>query len=448
MIDGNETLARARQRRIEAEAKLEALVAMQRRLRDLEVDSEARAILANDRSLGDFKTLLFQRRSALTAKRSGLSREHAGRQAAERELREIDAELTRTTASALTQLRTMLLKKRTTAMADERARAQAEMDQARQAEEALAVEVKGQRTNVARFAGRYQEALLVRAEIERSRKQLNDIDDRLDFIALESNAPGFVRIESRARTPDIPTKGGRTKLYVFFLVAAVGVGLVVPIAIDFLDGRIKSPAEVTGLIGFPPLGWIIDRIHPRTAAFAVDQMRRLALAVERELNAYATTCIAVTAAKPGEGTTTLVLDLARMLTDLGVRTIAVEANAFKPDSRFMGGEEVGGFAAALDGTAKIETPIVAGTDVLPDRLPMGEIHGKPHLSIHGELRPALDNVLQELRGMYDLILPAGCAPDSALRRRRVAYRHRWCGLAGHIRRTGDEGGSQTDRQSS
>ena len=66
MIDGNETLARLGNGD-EAEAKLEAL-------------SDAATTprpggrfggpggLANDRSLGDFKTLLFQRRSALTAK--------------------------------------------------------------------------------------------------------------------------------------------------------------------------------------------------------------------------------------------------------------------------------------------------------------------------------------------------------------------------------------------
>jgi acetyltransferase-like isoleucine patch superfamily enzyme len=83
---------------------------MQRRLRDLEVDSEARAILANHRSLGDFKSLLFQRRSALMAKISCLSSEHVGRQAAEHELCEIDAELVHTTESTLSQLRTMLLR--------------------------------------------------------------------------------------------------------------------------------------------------------------------------------------------------------------------------------------------------------------------------------------------------------------------------------------------------
>ena len=188
------------------------------------------------------------------------------------------------------------------------------------------------------------------------------------------------------------------------MVAGVGIGFVVPIAVDYLDKRIKSPVEVGALLGFPPLGWIIERSSPKTQAFAVDQMRRLALAIERECNAHGTTCIAVTAAKPGEGTTTLVLDLARMLSDIGVRTLAVEANAFKPSARFAAAEETHGFAAALAGMAKLETAIIPATDVLPDRLPLGDIGDDPHLSIHGELRPALDDALQELKGMYDLVL--------------------------------------------
>jgi glycosyltransferase involved in cell wall biosynthesis len=162
------------------------------------------------------------------------------------------------------------------------------MDQARQAEEALAVEVKGQRANVARFAGRYQEALLVRSEIERSRKQLSDIDDRLDFIALEANAPGFVRIESRARPLDIPTKGGRTKLYILFLVAAVGVGLVVPIGLAILEAMAAGVpvlvADTGGAASLVDEGMSGFHFHANDAEALAQRLTDLAQASPAQLN--------------------------------------------------------------------------------------------------------------------------------------------------------------------
>lgn len=401
LIDGNDSLAAARRQRMEAEAKLNALDIRHKQQQALELESAARELLANDRALGDINTLITRRRSELVAKLSGLSDEHPGRKKIGREIADLDADLARATEAAFKRIHETLRRKRETDLADERARVQEEVERGRQLETALTTEVDNQRANVAWFASRYNEALTLRGDVERARKQVDSIDDRLDFISLESKAPGFVRLVSPARVPDLPTKGGRKKLFLVLVAVACMGATVCAVAVDYFDERIKTLRDAEQAVGFSALGWILELSDPQTAGFAVDQIRRLALSLDRERRARNTSRFAFTSAKPGGGTTQVVLDLARTLSDIGVRAIAIELNAFKPDSRYRGKEgKTLGISDVLAGQAQLSDIIAPGDEILPDRLPLGDTHGKRHLSIGSGFL----TLLQQLNERYDVLL--------------------------------------------
>lgn len=401
LIDGNDGLAAARRRRMEAAAKLSALDARHKQQQVLELESAARELVANDRALGDLSTLIAQRRSALVAKLSGMSDEHPGRPKIEHEIVELDAELATATDAAFKRIHEVLVKKRETAMAEERARIQEEVEQSRQIENGLTKEVERQHENVAWFTSRYNEALSLRNEIERNRKQLDSIDDRLDFLSLESKAPGFVRLVSAARLPELPTKSGRKKLLLLLTAAACLAGLGCAVAADHFDDQIRTPLDAEQAVGFTAVGWILERSDPQTDGFAVDQVRRLALALDRERRSRNTRRFALTSVKPGGGTSQIVLDLARTLSDVGVRSIAVELNAFKSDSRYQGVSESSlGIAEVLAGKASLAEVIIPGNALFPDRIPIGGSRGSRHLSTGKDFLAILD----ELQKHYDILL--------------------------------------------
>ncbi len=401
LIDGSNALAAARRRRMKAEAKFNALEERQKQQQALELESVAREMTANDRGLGDLNTLTAQRRNTLVAKLNGLAEEHPGRAKIEHDIADLDAKLTTGTEAIFKRILSTLRQKRETALAEERARTREEVEQAKSIEVALTAEVDHQKTNVAWFSTRYNEALTLRGEIERSRKQLDAIDDRLDFISLESKAPGFVRLVSPARAPEEPTKGGRTKLLVILLGVAGVVSAGAAVAIDYFDDRIRTPFEAEQAVGYSAVGWILEQHDAQTRGFAIDQLRRLALALDRERRAHNTRRFALTSVKPGGGASQMTLELARALGNIGVRTIAVELNAFKPDARYKGG--VGktlGVVGVLAGEGSVADAIVPSDASLPDRLPIGDITEGRHLSTGSHFL----SLLQTLSERYDLLL--------------------------------------------
>ncbi|MEZ5671512.1 MAG: hypothetical protein R3E08_03685 [Thiotrichaceae bacterium] len=97
----------------------------------------------------------------------------------------------------------------------------------------------------------------------------------------------------------------------------------------------------------------------------------------------------------------MTLELAKILSELGVRALAVEMNAFKPDARYLGIDPNKGLNYLLNHPVQVplEQVIVAATHELPERLPVGLTNTR-HLVTFGRL-PAL---LERLGENYDLIL--------------------------------------------
>lgn len=393
-------LGRARQKRIEAEARLVALDEAQAREGALDVDAAAEAAVVNDPSLSTTRQVLMKWRGEVLEQISGLTADHPGRPALERQLKEIDAELNAARDRATAGARARISGERKTNAARERSRAQADADQARQSEAELADEVARLRDRVTWYTATYQQALNLRAAIARDRKQLNRIADRIQFLTIEQRSPGFVRMVSPARTPETPIKGGRKTLFAVIAVLALLLALAAPIALDRFDPRIIAPNDLARALGFAPLGWLAEAASGAGAPVAADQVRRVALAIDRERRAHGSRRFAFTGAGPQNGVSSAALDVARALVELGVRALAVDCNALAPDPRYRGPAPAGGLAAVVAGElAPLEAVAPAGSG-LPDRVPLGAGAGATPLSPADALRAALD----AWSAHYDLLL--------------------------------------------
>lgn len=391
LIDSNKAFTQARRARVEAEAQLKSLDDKEGYKSQSALDSMVAAELNTDPVLKSIKTNLMRKRSERQADVIGMKSTHPERQRADKDVAAIDEYLRQVEEEYAKNIRQRILKDY-----------QAKVHQAKQIEQALANEVTRQSELATQYSHRYNQALVITNEIERTEKQLTAIGDRVDFLALESEAPGFVRIDTEAKIPRLTEGSTSKKLIVLLLGLAFALGVGLPILLDTLDRRIRAPSDVHRILGFPPLAWILEQKDQKTKDLSLDNLRRLALVLERDKKSHKTLCFALTSVKPGGGTSTLTLELANMLTQLGIRTLAVELNAFKSDARFMGSEKQG-LADMLISEhivlSQLQNLIVSATPTLPERLPVGS-HSGDHLVTYGRL-PEILNYLNEY---YDLIL--------------------------------------------
>ena len=269
----------------------------------------------------------------------------------------------------------------------------------------LSGEVQYQREQASHYTTLYNEALALNREIDRAYKQLDAINERISYLNIEANAPGFVRIDAPAKEPRYPEIGGRKKPLLIVIGLSLGLALIIPILLDLLDSRIQTVGEVHKLMGFAPLAWLMDRQDAKNQELARDQLLRLAYALQREYLNNNTRCYVVTSIKPQGGATSLCLELSLILNQLGIRSLAVESNAFKPDACY--GETTQGLAQLFSSTRlpeQLAESILPATESLPPRLALGE--SPQRYLITQRHFPA---VIDALKNAYDMVF-LDCPP--------------------------------------
>jgi succinoglycan biosynthesis transport protein ExoP len=163
-------------------------------------------------------------------------------------------------------------------------------------------------------------------EIERLRARLSVVDDRISYLTLEAQSPGFLRVFSRPRTPTIPTAGGRRKAGLVVLGAALLLSLGVPIALVAFDRKIRNGVTIDRILGFPPIGLVMDH-QPRTMKaverFADEQFLRLLSGIDRARRRSGAKLFVLTSVKRAGGTTSIVNRLAHSMKRQGLRIAVV-----------------------------------------------------------------------------------------------------------------------------
>jgi succinoglycan biosynthesis transport protein ExoP len=384
LLSAKESYSQARRARFDAEAQLASVDGEQRTAGSDALRSMATDMASRDSGLTSLKANLNQRRAELLAKRSGLGEEHPGRRAIDQEITEIDAEIERMNTNLVNAYSRMLTDQK-----------RAEVYKQRKVEAELSREVQEQTRQASRFAAGYQEAMACGKDIERLRKRLDAIDDRIGFLGLENRAPGFIRIFALARRPIAPSKSAHKKTALGIIAAGLLLGILVPIVVDFLDPRIHAANDLQNVLGFALAGWIPEK-QKGSESIVRDCRMRLAIALLRENRTNGSSTFLLTGIKPGSGATTLALDLGSEVRRLGVEAVVVEANAFHPDNRLG---DSPGLNAALAGQLPMSTIVLNGNR-LPPRIPVGDPGPERRLAHIGAIGAFLDS----LRASYPIIL--------------------------------------------
>jgi Mrp family chromosome partitioning ATPase/uncharacterized protein involved in exopolysaccharide biosynthesis len=389
LLDTQTALANAQRERLVADANLALFEDAHGKINQDALTAAIFDNVAKDAGLNALKSDFHLRRSKFLEQISGLDDQHPLKQKIGHELKELDDELTKAVKEETDKVAKAFLDQRRT-----------EAQKARRLEQDIKQQLDTHLQKAAWFASRYNAALVLTNDIQRGRKQLETIDNRIEYFEMESHAPGFVRVESYARPPEKPIKGGRKKRMMIAVLASVVLGLAVPVLIDMTDRRIKNANQAQKILGYPILAGLFELSEDIDVRRVIaDQKRRLALALAREQQQRNTRLILLTSVKPAAGVTGLAFDLALEFGEIGLKTLVIETNPLKPDSRYQASVLPVGLLDLLTGDLTPEQAIIEADGFLPDRISIG-LPVNSHLFAYNRLR----DILTTLKQRYDIIL--------------------------------------------
>ena len=361
--DLRSALADARGKRFEAESQLKAFETHGET--DIKTRSIQEAVFI-DPGLSNLKSNLLKRRADLLIQLSGLQPEHPVHAEVMAELKRIDGEIGTQTSRLKDQVQQNML-----------ARYKTGLDQSTRVESSLKNDLEELQKKGAAFASVYNQAMTLTYDIDQQRKELDAVRDRLNQFSAEQNSFGFVRLVTPALPPELPYGAGKKKILMMVIAAALLLMLAVPVAIDLVDRRIRTVNDAEKVMGIPALGWMVEQTDEATTLFGADLLRRLAGGMLHEQQKHGTRVFAFSGIKSGGGVSELVLALGKTLDSMGYPALAVEANAFRRDSRYAGDRP--GLAECLRGASEPSACVIPAQGTFPARVRMGDAGGQTHI---------------------------------------------------------------------
>ena len=179
--------------------------------------------------------------------------------------------------------------------------------------------------------------------MEQLRNRLAALNNRIDDAEMEAKAPVRLDIDKWAVSPVESARTNTKTLGMMALALSFGSVFGFIFMFDFLDNRLRDPAEVTKGLGGPgpaPIwhvgleelesGNVAEASLETPRAPAVMAMRSLAVRLEREREQYGAKIFVLTGLNPECGVSSLALNLAHILRFGCQRVLVIDGNLLRP----------------------------------------------------------------------------------------------------------------------
>ncbi len=278
-----------------------------------------------------------------------------------------------------------------------------------------------------------------RDELKRECARLNswydEVVGRLKNIGLgQDNSTLRMRVLSWPEVRLGPIAPRLTRIVLLSLLSGIGGGLLLVYLQDLLDDRFRSPEELQTQLGIPVLAMVrkmdpvadrgIEAIHAHMRPNAVETEAFRTLRTALALSENSVERLVVSSSEPGDGKTTITVNLATTYAQSGKRTLLIDADMRRPGlTPLLNMRGPQGLSAVLrEGLSIAEA---AEANVVPqlldnlDVLPSGPRPGNPTELLSGE---RFSELLAWAETRYDQILidsPPALVSDTALIGRMV-----------------------------
>ncbi len=391
----NEELVTARMQREAAEAQLATAVNANSSGGSTVMDATADEAIVADAGLSAVRTSLISRRAALQQEMSGLRPDHPVYQKDKEELASIDG---------------LMANLRRTAGEHVQDKLRQDVARTRMIELQLTQELAQKTQSATSAAPKFQKAAALGPEIDSLQKEYSAVDDRIRDLELESSSPGSIHISTIALTPLNP-EPSKLKFYLLALIlASIACAVGAPVAIDFLDNRLFTAQDVAQVVGFHPLGVLLDNNEFRLRRkIAGEYYLRLAAGIDHAVRSSGARIFLFTSLSHGSGTSTIVRELSDKLRSLELRTQTFVASASE-GVELTPSDIFGSSQLLLQGRMK------ADDKKLTTPAPVESIHGRTEYG-SGKNAPALNLVVRGLQHVGELcdviLIDASPLPISA-----------------------------------
>ena len=303
-------LAVARMEREAAEARYEAVLKGDGSGGSAALDAAADDAISTDAGVSQMRSSLNNRRATLVQEMNGMRPDHPIFQKDKQEIASIDDQLSALRRSSAARLQEKMRQ---------------DVTRTRMVELGLIREL-GEKTHAATTAApKFQRAAELGPEIDSLQKAYDAVDERIRELELESNSPGSIHVSTRALTPLGPEKS-KLRIYLLALVLmSLTCAIAVPVGIDVVDSRIYTPQDIEKVVGFHPLGVLVDDDEFRHE-ISDEYYFRLAAGVDHAVRNSGVRTFLFTSPTHGGGTTTVVKRLNEELRGLNLRTLMITAS--------------------------------------------------------------------------------------------------------------------------
>jgi len=239
---------------------------------------------------------------------------------------------------------------------------------------------------------------------------------------------GTAEVVEKADAPESPVSPKTTRNTLVGAAAGFLLGLVIALAREGLDRRVRSARELAGVLGVPLLGRI-----PHSPALALDETLRRLPAADAESFQMARvamryldldgeiTSVLLTSAEAGDGKTTVTFGLAAAAATSGDRVLVIEADMRQPSLANVAEPVPSGLSGVLAGKAALgealtSVEVEAGAEGVSgsvDVLLAGPAPANPTQLIESQ---KMAQLLYDAERDYDLVVidtpPATILPDA------------------------------------
>jgi hypothetical protein len=349
--------------------------------------------IASDSGLSGVRTSLNSRRAALMQEMSGLRPDHPIYQKDKDELNSIDGMMNNLRRQAGEHLQDRLRQ---------------EVARTRMIELQLTQELARRTHTATSAAPKFQRAAALGPEIDSLQKASSAVAGRIRDLELESSSPGAIHISSMALTPLNP-ETSKLMIYLLGLILfSLASAIAAPIAMDLLDNRIFTAHDVERVMGFHPLGVLLDNCEFRNE-IAGEYYLRLAAGIDHAVRNSGARVFLFTSPSHGSGTSTVVRELSDKLRSLDLRTQTIVASASE-------GHEIAPGTSSWRSQLLLQKRSKTNEIRVAALAPIAAPHVRPDYSTEQDA-PTLNSVMQGLHHAGDqfdaILIDASPLPISA-----------------------------------
>ncbi|MGI8773071.1 MAG: GumC family protein [Acidobacteriaceae bacterium] len=391
----HEDLTAAREARLQAEAQLAALRTGANGTPA--IHAAAQDAMATDAGLSSLKSSLNQRRAVLVEQMNGLTAGNPLYKQDAQELAGIDRELERFSAD---------LEGKAAGRIEQRL--DAEVFRTRMVEVRLNQDLLTQTHAATSAAPKFQQARELGHTIDQLQTSYAAVDERIRNLDLESNSPGSIHLSSPALAPLTPKQSRTWMLALLMLGVSLLLSAGAGIVADLFDPHVYTSADVEQVVGFAPIGALLDHDGYSQEASA-QYLLRMASGIRHARTAAGARTFLFTGTVPESGTTTIVEKLGRQLRNLNLTTLTLAATSVDGKVTYV--------TSSSSATRTQSTQAVSYTPSSSHILSSGNSGSgaagtlavkvtatgvTPGTSVHGAA--LVTQILDEVRDQYDVVL--------------------------------------------